>query len=70
MRLVIDPTNDPISRRYDQADSLGSRHFTSQLSPGENCSLNRDIVIDRAVSAGIAPGLTVSSGDTAEDIWT
>jgi hypothetical protein len=26
--LVIDPTNDPVSRRYDQADILGIRHLS------------------------------------------
>ena len=55
MRLVIDPTNDPVSRRYDQADSLGSRHLNSRFAPGEDCSLDCDVVIDRAVPGAIAP---------------
>ena len=60
MRLVIDPTIDPVSRRYDQADIL---------APGEECSLDCDVVIDRAVSRRLRPGPTWSGGDALEDIW-
>jgi hypothetical protein len=59
MRLVIDPTIDPVSRRYDQADIL---------APGEECSLDCDVVIDRAVSRELRPGPTWRVGDALEDI--
>ena len=67
--LVIDPTNDPVSRRYDQADILGIRHLSCPLVAGEECSLDCDAVIDRAVSRRLLPGLAWCAGDVLEDIW-
>ena len=66
-RLVIDPTNDPVSCRYD---ILGIRYLNCPLAAGEACSLDCDVVIDRAVPEDLLPGPTRTAGDALEDIWT
>jgi len=70
VRLVIDPTNDPDRRRYDRADIVGIRYLNCSLAPGEERSLDCDVIVDRAVSRRFLPGPTWSAGDALEDIWT
>jgi hypothetical protein len=69
VRLVIDPTNDPVSRRYDQADIVGIRSLNGPLAAGKECSLDCDVIVERTVSRGFLPGPTWSAGDALEDIW-
>jgi len=70
VRLVIDPTNDPVSRRYDRADIVGIRYLNRPVAAGAECSLDCDVIVDRTVSRGFLPGPTWSAGDALEDIWT
>lgn len=68
VRLVIDPTNDPARRRYDQADIVGIRYLNRPLAAGEECSSTSSSIGPFFEDCCQAP--TWSAGDALEDIWT